>query len=347
MILFLLAYFGGVLTIVSPCILPVLPFVFARGDRPFLSSGLPMLVGMAATFAAVATLAAVGGGWAVAANQYGRLAAVALLALFGIALLFPALSERMTRPLVALGARLSATADQARRGAGFAPSGVASAGRGDRPALGPLRGTRAGAHPDGCRPSRRQCPDLAAAARLCGRGGHLAGFGSPGRRAGLRGDEALAGRRRMDPAGAWRGGAAGGCRHRLGLRHGIPHPRVARQHGLPRAGFARQVPCRPGAGGAIRRHVQRAGDDERQSGDDDVGHNGEGEARGGEPADRRRNAAPRRRGGMAELPAADEGRPQGQGRARRFLDLFLHQLPAGPSPMSGPGRRNTGIRGSS
>ena len=112
MILFLLAYLGGVLTIVSPCILPVLPFVFARGDRPFLSSGLPMLVGMAATFAAVATLAAVGGGWAVAANQYGRLAAVALLALFGMALLFPALSERLTRPLVALGARLSASADQ-------------------------------------------------------------------------------------------------------------------------------------------------------------------------------------------------------------------------------------------
>ena len=50
-----------------------------------------MLVGMAATFAAVATLAAVGGGWAVAANQYGRIAALALLALFGIALLFPGL----------------------------------------------------------------------------------------------------------------------------------------------------------------------------------------------------------------------------------------------------------------
>jgi len=32
--LFLLAYLGGVLTILSPCILPVLPFVFARADRP-------------------------------------------------------------------------------------------------------------------------------------------------------------------------------------------------------------------------------------------------------------------------------------------------------------------------
>jgi cytochrome c biogenesis protein CcdA/thiol-disulfide isomerase/thioredoxin len=112
MILFLLAYLGGVLTIVSPCILPVLPFVFARSDRPFVRSGLPLLIGMAATFAAVATLAAVGGGWAVEANQYGRGAAIALLALFGIALLFPALSDRMTRPLVALGGRLSQSADQ-------------------------------------------------------------------------------------------------------------------------------------------------------------------------------------------------------------------------------------------
>ena len=112
MILFLLAYLGGVLTIVSPCILPVLPFVFARADRPFVRSGLPLLVGMAATFAAVATLAAVGGGWAVEANQYGRIAAVALLALFGVALLFPALSERLTRPLVASGARLSQSAER-------------------------------------------------------------------------------------------------------------------------------------------------------------------------------------------------------------------------------------------
>ena len=68
MLLILLAYFGGILTILSPCILPVLPFVFARADRSFVRSTLPMLVGMAATFAIVATLAAVGGGWAVRAN---------------------------------------------------------------------------------------------------------------------------------------------------------------------------------------------------------------------------------------------------------------------------------------
>lgn len=107
MLIILLAYFGGILTILSPCILPVLPFVFARADRGFLRSSLPMLVGMAATFAIVATLAAVGGGWAVRANQVGRWAALVLLALFGIALVFPSISDRLTRPLVALGSRMT------------------------------------------------------------------------------------------------------------------------------------------------------------------------------------------------------------------------------------------------
>ncbi len=113
MVVALLAYLAGVLTIVSPCILPVLPFVFVRADRPFIRSGLPMLAGMALTFAAVASLAAAAGGWAVAANRYGRGAALALFALFGVTLLFPRLSERLTRPLVALGTRLSQSAEGA------------------------------------------------------------------------------------------------------------------------------------------------------------------------------------------------------------------------------------------
>ncbi len=140
MILFLLAYLGGVLTIVSPCILPVLPFVFARADRPFLKSGLPMLIGMAVTFAGIATLAALGGGWAVAANQTGRTIAVLLLALFGLSLLIPELAERLSRPLVALGSRLSESADA--QGAAVLPSlllGVAT-GLLWAPCAGPILG---------------------------------------------------------------------------------------------------------------------------------------------------------------------------------------------------------------
>jgi cytochrome c biogenesis protein CcdA/thiol-disulfide isomerase/thioredoxin len=106
-LIIILAYLGGILTILSPCILPVLPFVFARADRSFVKSTLPMLGGMAATFAIVATLAAVGGGWAIRANAIGRWAALVLLALFGIALVFPSVSDRLTRPLVAMGSRLT------------------------------------------------------------------------------------------------------------------------------------------------------------------------------------------------------------------------------------------------
>lgn len=106
----LLAYLGGVITIVSPCILPVLPFVFARAGQPFVRSTLPLLLSMALTFAAVATMAAIGGGWAVQANQFGRIAALLLLAVMGLMLLWPTLAERLTQPLVRLGGRLSQSA---------------------------------------------------------------------------------------------------------------------------------------------------------------------------------------------------------------------------------------------
>ncbi|WLG91418.1 cytochrome c biogenesis protein DipZ [Pseudomonas cucumis] len=108
--LLVLAYLGGVLTIISPCILPVLPFVFARTGQPFMKSGLPLLAGMALTFALVASLAAVGGGWVVQVNQYGRWLALLFVALFGLTLLLPRLAERLTRPLVAAGGRLSVAA---------------------------------------------------------------------------------------------------------------------------------------------------------------------------------------------------------------------------------------------
>jgi cytochrome c biogenesis protein CcdA/thiol-disulfide isomerase/thioredoxin len=107
MTLIVLVFLGGMLTILSPCILPVLPFVFARAEQPFLKSGLPLLVGMALTFAAVATLAAVGGAWAVHINQYGRVAALVLLTAFALTLLSRRLADLLARPFIALGNRLT------------------------------------------------------------------------------------------------------------------------------------------------------------------------------------------------------------------------------------------------
>ncbi|MDK4736522.1 cytochrome c biogenesis protein DipZ [Rhizobium sp. CNPSo 3490] len=106
MTLLIIAYLGGVLTILSPCILPILPFVFTRAGQPFVKSTLPMLAGMAATFALVATLAAVGGSWAIRANEYGRLASIVLLGLFGVSLLSPRFASTLARPIVDLGNNL-------------------------------------------------------------------------------------------------------------------------------------------------------------------------------------------------------------------------------------------------
>ncbi|MGH9417264.1 MAG: cytochrome c biogenesis protein DipZ [Terriglobales bacterium] len=106
MLLFVLAFAGGVLTILSPCILPVIPFVFARAGRPFRSSTLPMLAGMALTFALVAALATAGGHWVIRANEYGRELALGVMAVLGVTLLLPQTAEWLARPLVRLGARL-------------------------------------------------------------------------------------------------------------------------------------------------------------------------------------------------------------------------------------------------
>ena len=142
MIVVLLVFLGGVLTILSPCILPVLPFVFARSEQRFLTSGLPLLGGMAVTFAGIASLAAVGGSWAVRVNQYGRLIALVLLTAFAASLLSRALADRLSRPFVALGNRLMPQTPNGTPRAGVLPAlllGVAT-GLLWAPCAGPILG---------------------------------------------------------------------------------------------------------------------------------------------------------------------------------------------------------------
>src|SRR5580692_10295812 len=106
MLIYLLAFAGGILTILSPCILPVLPFVFAQADRPFRRAGLPLLLGMALTFSVVAVAAAFGGHWVVRLNQGGRYVAMFIFLVLGISLLFPSIAEGLARPLVRAGGKL-------------------------------------------------------------------------------------------------------------------------------------------------------------------------------------------------------------------------------------------------
>src|ERR1051326_6726191 len=102
MLLWSLAYVGGLLTILSPCILPVLPFVFSSAGQSFRKSGLPLLVGMAATFAPLSSLSILGGAWVVHANEWGRWVALAFLSLFAVTLFSPSLAELISRPFTRL-----------------------------------------------------------------------------------------------------------------------------------------------------------------------------------------------------------------------------------------------------
>jgi len=112
--LIIMAYLGGVLTLLSPCILPVIPFLFAGKSRSFTTIALT-LSGMALTFTLISLLALVGSEWAVQANQWGRYLALIGLTLMALSLLSTSLAQRLLQPFLALGNRLD---NQGRRHVG-------------------------------------------------------------------------------------------------------------------------------------------------------------------------------------------------------------------------------------
>ncbi len=109
----LIAFLGGVLTILSPCILPIIPLVFARADRSFAREIMPMLAGLAIVFALVASVATASAAWIVQASVAGRYLALAILAVASLSLLIPRFADALTRPFANAGARLDRNASKA------------------------------------------------------------------------------------------------------------------------------------------------------------------------------------------------------------------------------------------
>ncbi|HEX6534147.1 MAG TPA: cytochrome c biogenesis protein CcdA [Gemmatimonadaceae bacterium] len=123
----LLAFVGGVLTILSPCILPVIPLAFAASGRAFVRDTIPMLAGLAVSFASTAAVGATAAHWLASAAAVGRVVAFVVVALVGAALLLPELAARLARPVVGLGASLSARAAPDRtRGEGASRGSIAA-----------------------------------------------------------------------------------------------------------------------------------------------------------------------------------------------------------------------------
>lgn len=100
--MFLIAFLGGLLTVLSPCILPVVPFLFAGIDRT-RSSILLTLGGMVLTFALISSLAVVSSEWVIQANNTGRHVALVVMALFALSLISARISGWLASPFVLLG----------------------------------------------------------------------------------------------------------------------------------------------------------------------------------------------------------------------------------------------------
>ena len=101
----LFAFLGGILTVLSPCILPVVPFLFAGVDRSRRSI-LLTLGGMVLTFALVSSLAVVSTEWVIQANNTGRHVALIVMGLFALSLISARVGGWLARPLVLLGNRI-------------------------------------------------------------------------------------------------------------------------------------------------------------------------------------------------------------------------------------------------
>jgi len=101
----LIAFLGGVLTVLSPSILPVVPFLFAGVDRTRRSI-LLTLGGMVLTFALISSLAVVSTEWVIQANNTGRHVALIVMGLFALSLISARIGGWLARPFVVLGNRL-------------------------------------------------------------------------------------------------------------------------------------------------------------------------------------------------------------------------------------------------
>jgi cytochrome c biogenesis protein CcdA/thiol-disulfide isomerase/thioredoxin len=103
--MFLITFLGGLLTVLSPCILPVVPFLFAGAARS-RTSILLTLGGMTLTFALISSLAVVSSEWVIQASNGGRHIALIVMALFALSLISARIGDWLSRPFVLLGNRL-------------------------------------------------------------------------------------------------------------------------------------------------------------------------------------------------------------------------------------------------
>ena len=120
------AFVAGLLTLINPCVLPVLPIVLTSALQAHRAGPLALTLGMAASFVIFGlTVAVAGRALGVSSDLLSQIAATLMIA-FGLTMLIPALGAAFTRLTAPLAARADGTIDTLDRSglAGQAMTGV-------------------------------------------------------------------------------------------------------------------------------------------------------------------------------------------------------------------------------
>jgi cytochrome c-type biogenesis protein len=86
---------GGLLTILSPCVLPVIPLVLGRSFKSHRLGPVMLVLGLVSGFAVIGSLLGVASSWFVGFANILRNVAVGLLFGLGLLAIFPKLSYWM------------------------------------------------------------------------------------------------------------------------------------------------------------------------------------------------------------------------------------------------------------
>ena len=114
----ILAYLAGLLTLINPCVLPVLPIVLASSLQQDRRAPLVLAAGMSLSFVALGlALTAAGPALGVGPDEAARVAAFVMVA-FGLVMLLPSLSGTFALATAGLAVRADAAMGTA------APSGL-------------------------------------------------------------------------------------------------------------------------------------------------------------------------------------------------------------------------------
>lgn len=145
MTLVALAFVAGLLTVASPCVLPVLPLVTASALAKHRLAPVAMIAGLVTAFTVIGLLLSAFGAALGLQDAVVRAVAAWLLVVAGLALLMPRLQEifeRLTSPLASAAARASTSRHLSGLGGHFAVGGLLGAIW--SPCVGPTLGAASG-----------------------------------------------------------------------------------------------------------------------------------------------------------------------------------------------------------